>query len=557
MIAESLILRFSSSPFPELVETTFRHPLIPNPVTASRGKDSAFTDASFQWTPAVRGLSVLALRTRAEGGGPFPAELAGGAGSLAAALDYAVSRGAQWIVEMFGRTANGAVLARRCFVRTNPERKRPGPVQVSFNPRLLSPAAIRIVLDGRELSSETELRALAMRIESRSEQRRYRPKLATEPSREPPSFTIETLKIPGNIRELLSDAAHPSSGPFRFRKFREHMHEQIRWELASSLQKTAVFSPSAYRRRMNDVRSNPSFRDLATPNVALASELDLQLAGLRDTPRDEFRMRLALCRTAPIRFAVTPSQTAIIAMVMYLRYIKGYNIDLDYRFSHTSEIAQHMHELSFPEHAGACALSIASWAVLSGVRPLEYRPFMLLPTATHRIVQHRRGNRGPVRLTPGEYHFVSEIPSTPGFLFDTLIRQNALEPGSVSAVHAGPEETLLALASRDSSVRAITWFPHGELNIALNDCESVPVPVPSAVYPENVLLLHETIARDQELSTCLLLAIRDAWRVLAQQGESYRLIACVLAENPDYTSWLSRYAGLDALPESALSAFAA
>jgi hypothetical protein len=141
-----------------------------------RGKTSgAIRGAgSFQWTSAVQALSVLLLRTAlipndAELGQPT-ATLSGFGGSLASTLDYALSKQPSWTVEMLGVDGCGNSYLRRLLLRTNPERKYPGPVIVTVNPKIISGQAIEIWWDGQRLNTAEEKRKLANLLEQ-SEQR--------------------------------------------------------------------------------------------------------------------------------------------------------------------------------------------------------------------------------------------------------------------------------------------------------------------------------------------------------------------------------------------------
>ena len=124
-----------------------------------RGKSGgAYRSAgSFQWTSAVRGLSLLMLRsvTRLSNG-----VLMGGNATLAASLDYAISKQPVWLTEMFGCDQSGICLIRRAVLRTNPERKRPGPTALAINEKFLPVSSIAIFINGRKASGE-ELISLA------------------------------------------------------------------------------------------------------------------------------------------------------------------------------------------------------------------------------------------------------------------------------------------------------------------------------------------------------------------------------------------------------------
>jgi len=149
---------------PELTKTLFRE--VGGTVkTAVRGKTSGASKGAgtFQWTTAVKALSLLAVKavlTERHSTSPTDAALLGGAGSLAATLDYAVSKEPEWTVDMFGVDTEGRSLIRRLIKRTNSERKYPGPVTVSVNTRAISPTSISIWWDGKRVQDEETLRTL-------------------------------------------------------------------------------------------------------------------------------------------------------------------------------------------------------------------------------------------------------------------------------------------------------------------------------------------------------------------------------------------------------------
>jgi hypothetical protein len=125
-----------------------------------RGKQSE-TDPSvgtFQWTSAVRGLALLVVRKAAR----FEdSSISGLSGTVAASLDYAISKQPLWLTEMFGCDRLGTSLVRRMIFRTNPERKRPGPTTLSINDKYLPSESISVFCDGRRCSRE-ELIVLAV-----------------------------------------------------------------------------------------------------------------------------------------------------------------------------------------------------------------------------------------------------------------------------------------------------------------------------------------------------------------------------------------------------------
>ena len=125
---------------------------------------------TFQWSHAVRALSTLFLKYAAACSNHevVDAKLSGSHGSLAASLDYAIDKGPVWLADMFGLDSQGRMLARRAFLRTNPGRKRAGPVVIAVNSSFLASQSIKISLNGVPLREHHELALLAKKLEESS-----------------------------------------------------------------------------------------------------------------------------------------------------------------------------------------------------------------------------------------------------------------------------------------------------------------------------------------------------------------------------------------------------
>ena len=153
-----------------LLETDFCFPGWEGPRVAVRGGLPFAGCGTFQWTRAVRAVSLLLVRQALLGRrrgrlteAPGQAALSGYGGSLAASLDYALSKQPQWLHDMFGTTGRGDALAKRIIRRLNPERKRPGPVMV-FVPSL--DLQVEVLVDGAPVREIGGLREIAAALES-------------------------------------------------------------------------------------------------------------------------------------------------------------------------------------------------------------------------------------------------------------------------------------------------------------------------------------------------------------------------------------------------------
>jgi hypothetical protein len=152
-----LSLYFASTKSLSLIRTEFSDPSGQKRESV-RGKTSGVFGAAgtFQWTQAVVALCCLVLKTKYVyvKNKSNDAFIAGYKDSLASSLDYAISKQPHWLCDMFGSDGSGKATARRLFKRTNPERKRAGPVYVKVNSNILGPDYISIYLDDKLIQSD-------------------------------------------------------------------------------------------------------------------------------------------------------------------------------------------------------------------------------------------------------------------------------------------------------------------------------------------------------------------------------------------------------------------
>ena len=154
---------------PELLTTILSRPRTGEYYVCVRGKTSGAVHGagSFQWTTAVQALAtllVLSARESVAGSHPGRVSLSGESGSLAATLDYAISKQPCWTSDMLGTDSTGNSNIKRFFRRTNSERKYPGPVTISLNTMMLSPAHIAIFWDTKSISTIDTMDHLLMAL---------------------------------------------------------------------------------------------------------------------------------------------------------------------------------------------------------------------------------------------------------------------------------------------------------------------------------------------------------------------------------------------------------
>lgn len=168
-----LSLWFTSDRRLELIKTSFKSPTLPEVVVAVRGKTAgAFsTSATFQWTAAVQALSLLLLKAvirHQSGSNDNEPLLEGGRGSLASSLDASIYKNTSWL-DLFGSDVHGDSMSRRVLKRTNPGRRRSGPVMISLNEKVLPKQSILVFLDSKRLFDPAQLAQCANEIETNSQ----------------------------------------------------------------------------------------------------------------------------------------------------------------------------------------------------------------------------------------------------------------------------------------------------------------------------------------------------------------------------------------------------
>lgn len=151
MLSTTLTLWLEGSSDLQLSRTEFLHPLIEQPFSTYRGRTSIMGEGTFVWSAAVKALCILLLRAVLDEKRKAQLNsISGGRGSLAASLDYAISKKPFWLLDMFGMDQTGRPLIQRILLRRNSERKRSGPVEIFLNHKFLHPSCIRVMLDGNE-----------------------------------------------------------------------------------------------------------------------------------------------------------------------------------------------------------------------------------------------------------------------------------------------------------------------------------------------------------------------------------------------------------------------
>lgn len=465
------------------------------PIVSVRGKTSgAYRDAaSFQWTQAVKAMSELLERTSvwAQSGchGEAPA-ISGGRGSPALSFDYAISRAADWIVEMFGADSFGAPLARKIFIRSNSELKRPGPVTITLNHRFIS---------AKDIATSV---------------------VSGEP-------------FENNAADLL---------PFDLKSLKSAFVNEI----SEMLRVTPLFDQSRKDRGLAKLASSPLMRRLTNKPLKLSHVTDQSLtSGARlGAFAEANELKKLLEEVGGLTVGVTPSQAGSIAILRFLKSRYGLPLNVDYRFAHTSEMIQSAGSADV-NRPNAFVISVPSWAMMQKrYKEAPVVPLMIMPSASHRIMSARGAKNADTNLWRGRFSLMSDFPTTPGLYFEDLLRSVGKSRRNVSVSSTTPDETMRELAEDGNDLRAVLWFPHDVFSFLVHGCTALDTRSPELSPIDNILVISRAVAQRPKLLQLLDVAIRDGWLTLVADAQQRSVTANGILSDSRYIQYLTRFSGL-------------
>ncbi len=524
---------------PELVRTEYLPNSASTTITSFRGKSVSSYNRSagtFQWTSAVQGLALLMLKhslvrfsSRCE-----PATIVGNSGSLAASLDYAISKTPIWLAEMFGEEELSVSFTKRLFERQNPERKMPGPVSISVRDYLLTPRDIRVFLGNSELTDPADLICLYTQLCNLDRPER-------QPSAKPTAVSSEALNHFANqpqpddswLVEAFSRASH------------------------KSLLDLNIFTTSGIRsivKRLSDTSGSFTAKDLALFNRCLTlPHSTKERLGLGEYSA---KSPLKQLLKKPLTVAIPNGMPGSTEIFFYLKNVRNYPIEIDYNYAHAIEIRRAIEKKSFFNPPELTVLGIApAITLMRSWLKHDYLPLMFLPSFSHqRIFKGRKNSVSKAR----QMMFLDSEPSTSRLYFEDLCRLGLLNKNRCQLSHGDPGDIFSTFAESPEDLDAIVYFPHCLLNQQFNGCQTEDS-VASATsqkslgMKEAILFGHRSLIDSEQCHSLLCGAIRDAWQELASNSALRKgVIASYLADT-DFRTSLGRISGATEISNTSYS----
>lgn len=495
----SVLLQFTSGP----AEVALEHAVVEiggETLAVYRGQAVvAHRSTVFPWSSAVRALCILLLRYIVNPD-EENATLVGEARSHAAALDSAISKEPQWLVDLFGVDVGGRSRARKLFYRLNPERKRPGPVTIGVRTGAIPRSNIRIKVDGEPVKCPSELSTLLEQLGGEK---------------------VAAAEGTGNLQE----------GPLL-----RHFREAAVREVVEMLDAVDIFSNSGLQGLVSRICNYSFYRGLGVEDVIAPCDFDLSPSARLG----QLHGALPPLPEQGLSVATSPALISANAVLSALEDRMPGALHIHYKYPYSGEVVDLALRPDENYSPDLLVLPVAVACKLAKRADCPYRPLMVLPPVSHRMLSHANGVslKGARRVS-----VFKEYPATSVLVLEE--KEKGLQACGIKpeAVHMEHAEVSREFSDSRSDLITIQWFPnHFFFNLLF---KAAPIPGCEAVLPkETRLFAHERILSNKKLAQALSVLLRDAWLRLRGSREEVRRAVERLLGYESYFDILARAAGV-------------
>ena len=482
---------------------------------------------TFQWTAAVKALSLFFLQAKRERTLAGPC-LEGEAGSAAASLDYALSKEPSWMSDIFGSDEEGRPCLHSFIRRVNPNRKRPGPVQLYLTSRRLSPDSIAVFLDGSEVHAEGVTKiSESVELQLRNEKKFGRGR---------PSSSRETVDIRRSPWTLLRAAlpAYPALASAIGR--RERIGDQSGWlfpnlqesylqwaseEILCELSRSENFSKDSHADSLCRIAELEDYRRIVGSDVRALESIgplsEMERHGMSNSTESAQSV-------PPTAVRLTCESIGCAALFVYLSELEGLPFHLDFPFERTADTVHAMLNGDRERAGDLCSINIASAAqYFKNARRAkrEYVPLLFSPKGTIRALVSERSKEQRLVVSKD----LQRSDSILGFYLRSL----------------SPRQVVI---SNSESPSLISWFPYTQLITTIHGARLLTPRRPTGSCPDfridNILFCHRELALDARRLRELCVQLRHAWLSLRESSRLRDLVAALLVTDNRYMTLLRR-----------------
>ena len=403
--------------------------------------------------------------------------------------------------------------------------KHIGEVCLSLNLNQLKPSEISIMQGTVKLQDESEISSLLSSLQSR-----------WQPHHNNKRVSVTEVKPLPKVVEGSDNS-----------EINQKLTTLFEEELFLALRKTNIFNTKALRNNIKRAVQHRSFRKLAGKGADKLASLESNLIGSERLGlfHEDYNLKKELCGDTPIRVAIPAPVVGAQILFNYLKEVKGYNIEVLYRYPHAVELVRKISSGEFSEPPDLCVVGTPPLArLLNSSVGNDYKPLMLMPYLSQRIVSKKTKQKS---LDHGRYMFINDDPSHPSFFFDDLEHSGKVRTSSVEVEHGEPDDAFAALKDGDPDLKAILFFPYYTVNTKFNGCQELTNPLFDHNLHELVLVGHKKFTHNNTRAQLLEIALRDAWLSLLEQPDLARRLNKKVLQEKERMTFIKRVSGLSHL----------
>lgn|GEM_PF-2351760 len=467
---------------------------------------------SFTWSPGVRGLVALLLSQSCS---PDEAVLSGYAGSLAAALDSALSKQPEWLFDMFGVEHSGTAVARRLILRENPERKRVGPVSLRFYHKRITASNIEVRIDGSECAEAFALAQL------RDDFIRAWNRPLSTPNRRPTALAVTRSRISEKPHKAATISLH------------EWVEQKSFEEAHRVLSNVTSLSSSLARRKLNSLNHHSLTEAFSKSSISFPIQGLESSIRLWETPTSEDveALRCYLYNRGGLRLGISTGGVGTLAIFDTILRRYELPISINYQFANSQETVERLRQQTILDTVDGVNLSIVCAIKLFVSRQAEFAGLSLMPHNSHGYVSCDLRS-APRRIQPAV--LFSTHSSSGLFLEECQI--------PTASTFEDPIELQDAIQG-DKTIRALLWWPFYEIFDRRDSMRHENL-TPTWEFETTVLVVHRRFLESRQMVDVLLALIREAWLLLLEKPSILRATVRERCSDEGYMRHFCRSSGL-------------
>lgn len=389
-----------------------------------RGRNERYgITGNFPWGTAVKGLTAVFLDSFL---GLKPKDT-----SETRSLDFALGKPPTWLYEMFGSIDDSA-FAKRLFIRTNPEGKRPGKVIVELNQNLISPDNIKILVDGTNV-------------------------------------TVEKLQ---DLISLFSNSISKND---------TELCNKLIQETTTVLNSNFTFNRNRYIQRLKYNYSDCTIQKVLPKNTALHHKFSEDIFPSDTLGITHFKnpFNRLLTIWSPL------AQPAVFAFLNKWRNKNNISCEINNRFLHGVELVKKIILKDYESQPDIlCFGVVASAFFMQNPASQEYIPIVQLPGCSHRMVGRVLSNKNK------KFSLVSEDPNTTTMYLDKFTKANKLKS---EVVFEDPSQAFTNLKSSDCDIISVAMGVYADIYTMSTGINYLDNPKNAENLGDSVLFMHRSI----------------------------------------------------------------